>query len=174
MGDLKIKKVCGFNISSIHFSMMILPYIKKELETKKDVITILEGNLEKNINQILSKLTITEEEKEKILNINWKETDIKESTIKKNLRKKLMQNDNLDIIVYGSENYINSVGEIINKIIEEDLKKNKQKNIKIIDCYSVSDFNENIKEILNNHHTMFNTSGEHKIEDVFKGYKKTS
>lgn len=50
MGDLKIKKVCGFNISSIHFSMMILPYIKKELEAKKDVITILEANLEKNIN----------------------------------------------------------------------------------------------------------------------------
>ena len=31
-------------------------------------------------NKILSKLTITDEEKEKILNINWKETDIKEST----------------------------------------------------------------------------------------------
>ena len=63
--NLKIKKVCGFNISSIHFSMMILPYIKKELEAKKDVITILEANLEKNINQILSKLTISDEEKEK-------------------------------------------------------------------------------------------------------------
>ena len=43
-------------------------------------------------------------------------------------------------------------------------------SIKIINCYSVNDFNENIKEILDNHDTMFNTSGEHKIEDVFKGY----
>lgn len=168
MGDLKIKKVCGFNISSIHFSMMILPYIKKELETQKEVITILEGNLEKNINQILSKLTITDEEKEKILNINWKETDIKESIIKKNLREKLIENENLDIIVYGSEQYINTAGEVINKIVAEDLKKNN--NIKIINCYSVNDFNENIKEILDNHDTMFNTSGEHKIEELFKGY----
>lgn len=169
MGDLKIKKVCGFNISSIHFSMMILPYIKKELETKKDVITILEANLEKNINQILSKLTITEEEKEKILNINWKETDIKESSIQKNIREKMEGNDNLDIIVYGSEQYINCSGEIINKILDENVKKNK--NIKIIDCYSINDFNENIKEILSNHDIMFNTSGEHKIEEIFKGYK---
>lgn len=169
MGDLKIKKVCGFNISSIHFSMMILPYIKKELETKKDVITILEENLEKNINQILSKLTITEEEKEKILNINWKETDIKESSIQKNIREKMEGNDNLDIIVYGSEQYINCSGEIINKILDENVKKNK--NIKIIDCYSINDFNENIKEILNNHDIMFNTSGEHKIEEIFEGYK---
>lgn len=174
MGNLKIKKVCGLSISSIHFSMMILPYIKKELETKKDVITILEGNLEKNINQILSKLTITDEEKEKILNINWKETDIKESAIKKHIREKLIENENLDIIVYGSEQYINNAGEIIDKIISEDVKKNEDKNIKIIDCYSIGDFNENIKEILDNHDIMFNTSGEHELEGVFKGYKKSS
>lgn len=171
MGDLKIKKVCGFNVSSIHFSMMILPYIKKELETKKDVITILEGNLEKNINQILSKLTITDEEKEKILNINWNKTDIKELTIEKHIREKLNENNDLDIIIYGSEQYINCVNEIIKKIVDNDVKKSINKIIKIIDCYSVSDFNENIKEILDNHDIMFNTSGEHKKEDVFKGYK---
>lgn len=168
MGNLKIKKVCGFSISSIHFSMMILPYIKKELETQKEVITILEGNLEKNINQILSKLTITDEEKEKILNINWKETDIKESTIEKNIREKLNENENVDIIVYGSENYINNVGELINNIVEGNEKKNN--SIKIIDTYSITDFNENLRKILDNHDTMFNTSGEHNIEYVFKGY----
>lgn len=173
MGNLEIKKVCGFSISSIHFSMMILPYIKKELETQKEVITILEGNLEKNINQILSKLTTTDEEKEKILNINWKETDIMESAIEENIRKKLGQNENLDIIVYGSEKYIDNVSEIINKIVDEDLKKNN-KNIKIINCYSIGDFNENLRKILDNHDIMFNTSGEHEIKDVFQGYKKTS
>lgn len=170
MGNLEIKKVCGFSISSIHFSMMILPYIKKELETQKEVITILEGNLEKNINQILSKLTINDEEKEKILNINWKETDIMESTIEKNIREKLNKNENVDIIVYGSEKYIDNVSEIINKIVDDDLKK----NIKIIDCYSIGDFNENLTKILDKHDIMFNTSGEHEIKDVFHGYKKTS
>lgn len=172
MGDLKIKKVCGFNISSIHFSMMILPYIKKELETEKNVITILETNLEKNINQILSKLTITDEEKEKILNINWKETDIKKLSIEKNLREKIEESENVDIVIYGSEQYINNAGEIINKVTNDTIKKNKI--IKIINCYSVNDFNENIKEILDKHDTVFNTSGEHEIEEVFQGYKKIS
>lgn len=35
-------------------------------------------------------------------------------------------------------------------------------------------FNDNIKEILDNHQAIFNTAGEHKIEDVFEGYKKNS
>lgn len=172
MGDLKIKKVCGFNVSSIHFSMMILPYIKKELETGKNVITILEENLEKNINQILSKLTITDEEKEKILNINWKETDIRRLNIEKILREKIEDSENVDIVIYGGKQYINNVGEKVNKVAKENLKYNKE--IKIMDCYSVSDFNENIKEILDKHDTVFNTSGEHKIEEIFQGYKKIS
>ena len=46
--------------------------------------------------------------------------------------------------------------------------------MKIIDCYSIGDFNENLAKILDNHDTMFNTSGEHEINDVFQGYKKTS
>lgn len=171
MGNLKIRKVCGFNISSIHFSMMILPYINKELEQEKSIITILEGNLEKNIKQVLSKITINNESKEKILNINWKDTDIRKSSIERILKTELTEEkNNLDIIVYGSEKYINFVNDNISKFISKNAKTLGEKNIKIIDCYTVNDFNENIKEILDNHDVMFNTSGEHKIEEIFDGY----
>ncbi len=171
MGNLKIRKVCGFNISSIHFSMMILPYINKELEQEKSIITILEGNLEKNIKQVLSKITINNESKEKILNINWKDTDIRKSSIERILKTELTEEkNNLDIIVYGSEKYINFVNDNISKFISKNGKTLGEKNIKIIDCYTVNDFNENIKEILDNHDVMFNTSGEHKIEEIFDGY----
>lgn len=171
MGNLKIRKVCGFNISSIHFSMMILPYINKELEQEKSIITILEGNLEKNIKQVLSKITINNESKEKILNINWKDTDIRKSGIERILKTELTEEkNNLDIIVYGSEKYINFVNDNISKFISKNGKTLGEKNIKIIDCYTVNDFNENIKEILDNHDVMFNTSGEHKIEEIFDGY----
>lgn len=171
MGNLKIRKVCGFNISSIHFSMMILPYINKELEQEKSIITILEGNLEKNIKQVLSKITINNESKEKILNINWKDTDIRKSSIERILKTELTEEkNNLDIIVYGSEKYINFVNDNISKFISKNCKTLGEKNIKIIDCYAVNDFNENIKEILDNHDVMFNTSGEHKIEEIFDGY----
>lgn len=171
MGDLNVKKVCGFNISSIHFSMMILPYINKEIEQEKSIITILEGNLEKNIKQVLSKITISEEAKEKILNIGWKDTDIRKSNIEKNLKLRLTEEKyNLDIIVYGSEKYINEVNDIIKKFINKNNKILEGKNLKIIDCYTVNDFNENIREILDSHDVMFNTSGEHSIEEIFDGY----
>jgi len=170
MGDLKIKKVCGFNISSIHFSMMILPYINKELEKEKNIITILEGNLEKNINQVLSKITLNNESKEKILNIQWNATDIKKDNIEKLIKTNLFKEENLDIIVYGGEKYINIVNEIINKTLNKNNKIIEEKNIKIINCYTVNDFKENIKEILDTHDVMFNTSGEHKIEEIFDGY----
>lgn len=170
MGDLKIKKVCGFNISSIHFSMMILPYINKELEQEKNIITILEGNLEKNIRQVLSKITINNEAKEKILNINWKDSDIKKDNIEKVIKSSLLKKENLDIIVYGSEKYINLANDIINKVINKNIKNIEGKNIKIVDCYTVNDFKENIREILDNHDVMFNTSGEHSIEEIFDGY----
>ena len=170
MGDLKIKKVCGFNISSIHFSMMILPYINKELEQEKNIITILEGNLEKNIRQVLSKITINNEAKEKILNINWKDSDIKKDNIEKVIKSSLLKKENLDIIVCGCEKYNNLANDIIKKVINKNTKNIEEKNIKIIDCYTVNDFKENIREILDNHDVMFNTSGEHKIEEFFDGY----
>lgn len=171
MGDIKIKKVCGFNVSSIHFSMMILPYIKRELEMERNIITILEGNVDKDIKQILSKITATNEEKEKISKINWNSTDIKRTNIEQNIREKLSENNNLDFVVYGSEKYINYINDIISKLINKTME---EKNIKIIDCYSLDDCNKNMKEILANHDIMFNTSGEHKIKETFEISKKIS
>lgn len=170
MGDLKIKRVCGFNVSSIHFSVMILPYINKELEDEKNIITILEGNLEKNIQEILSKITLNNEAKEKIKNINWKATDIEKVNIEKTVKLKLTEEKDLSFIVYGREEYINNVNQRIEKIIKKHEKELASKEIKIINCYTIEDFKENIREILNKHEAMFNTSGEKKIEEIFEDY----
>lgn len=170
MEDIKIKKVCGFSISSIHFSMMILPYINKELELEKNVITILEGNLEKNIKQVLSKIMLNNETKQKILNIDWEDTDIKKSIIEKKVKLGIENKKDLDIIVYGNEKFINLSNEIIDKTINKSSKNIENEKIKIINCYMVDDFNENISQILKNHQIMFNTSGEHKIEEIFSEY----
>ena len=32
-------------------------------------------------------------------------------------------------------------------------------------------FNESITQILDSHQSIFNTSGEHKIEEIFEGYE---
>lgn len=170
MGDLKIKRVCGFNVSSIHFSVMILPYINKELEDKKEIITILEGNLEKNIQEILSKISLNNEAKEKINSINWKVTDIEKTNIEKLLKQKITEEKKLSFIVYGSEEYINYANAKIEKVLKKYEKLLNNQEIKITNSYTVNDFKENIREILNRHEAMFNTSGEKKIEEIFTDY----
>lgn len=170
MGNLKIKRVCGFNVSSIHFSVMILPYINKELEDKKEIITLLEGNLEKNIQEVLSKITLNNEAKEKIKNINWKATDIEKANFEKNLKQKFTKEKDLSFIVYGGEKYINTANEKIEKILKKYEKYLNGKKIKITNSYLIEDFKDNIREILNKHEAMFNTSGEKKIEDIFTEY----
>ena len=46
------------------------------------------------------------------------------------------------------------------------------RNIKIINCYEITEFNYNITEILDEHDKILNTSGEREKEDVFEGYEK--
>lgn len=169
MGDIKTKKVCSFTVSSIHFSIMILPYINKELDEEKNIITLLEGNLEQNIKQVLSKISLNNDAKEKIININWKSAKLENGSIEKKIKKLLTEEKDLSIIIYGSENYISNANETINKIMK-NIKNTKNMIVKIINCYKVNDFKENIREILDNHDAIFNTSGEHKKEDIFEGY----
>ena len=170
MEDIRIKKVCGFTVSSTHLSVMILPYINKELEGEKNVLTFLEGNLERNIKEILSKISLSNEAKQKIENINWKATDIEKVNIEKVLKQEFTKDKNLDFIIYGKEQYINSVNEKILKTVKKHEKILNNKKIKIINCYTVDDFKENIRDILDKHDIMFNTSGEKKIEEFFSKY----
>ena len=170
MENLKIKRVCGFNVSSIHFSMMILPYLNKELEEKKEIIILLEGNLERNIKQVLSKVTLNKEAKEKILSLDWKSTNIDKVNIEKKIKQKITKEKNLCFIIYGDEKYINKANKDLNICFTKYEKFITNKEIKIINSYSVTDFKENIREILDNHDTIFNTSGEHKIEEIFNDY----
>ena len=60
----------------------------------------------------------------------------------------------------------------INKLLNKFLKENINNKERIINCYKVSEFDDNINEILDEHEYIFNTSGIHRIEDVFKDYKK--
>ena len=61
----------------------------------------------------------------------------------------------------------------INWNIVRWMEQNKNvRNIKIINCYEITEFNYNITEILDEHDKILNTSGEREKEDVFEGYEK--
>ena len=85
--------------------------------------------------------------------------------------KELEKDDILNVIfINGSKNYIDLTNKNIDKFLSENKGKYKEINIKIINCYEVSEFNFNIKEILDAHDKILNTSGEKEICEVFEGY----
>lgn len=174
MGDINIvKRVCGFYVSTMHLVTMILPYIKSEIKNGIEIETVLEYNLKENVNNVLSNLVINNSEKEKILNINWNSNKIqKYSNIEKKLKNILENKNEINILISGSRKYIKETNKIIERFLNKNSSKIGKKEITIIDCYEVREFDDNIREILDTHELIINTSGIHKIEDIFEDYKK--
>lgn len=174
MGDLNnIKRACGFYVSGVHLVTMVLPYIKKQIKDKIKIETFFEYNLKENSDIVLENLIINNKEKEKILNINWKNSKIKKySNIEKRIKNVLEKNKELNILISGSEKYINEINKMLDKFFNKYYNKLNHKYITIINCYEVTEFDDNIKEILDFHEYILNTSGMHKIEEIFEDYKK--
>lgn len=173
MGDIcNVKKVCGFYVSTIHLVTMILPYIKNQIRKGTKIETIIEYNLKENVSNVLSNLVIDNQEKKKILNINWESNKPqKYSNFEKQLSRTLAKTKRITILISGGKKYIEDVNKMIGKFINKYINKIKSKKITIINCYGVTEFDDNIREILDIHEFIINTSGIHRIEDVFQGYK---
>lgn len=168
-----VKKACGFYVSSVHLITMILPYIKNQIKNEKNIETFFEYNLENNINNIVPKIIISSEEKEKILEINWNRNKIKKySEIEKFLKEKIENKKPIDLLISGNKKYINNINNMLDKYFLKNANKLKQKSILIINCFEVEDFDDNIREILESHEYILNTAGMHKIGDVFEDYKQ--
>ena len=164
-----MERICGFYVSNIHFLTMILPFLKEQMQNDDVIETFFEHNLSEGINKILFNLILNENSKQKILNINWKNTKLKRyGILEKRLKELLSKNKENIILVCGNKHYVNSINNILNKFLEN----NNYKRIKIINCFQVTEFDDNIAEILENHKYIINTAGIHKIEDVFEDYKK--
>ena len=134
------QKVCSFYVSNMHFATMILPFVNRQMEEQTEIVTFFENNFTTNIELVLSRLTISEERKKKLLNIDWKNTNtIKYLNIEKILKAKLNKNGKNVIIVNGNEEYINIVNDCIEKYMKKNDKKMEKDKIKIIDFYEVRD-----------------------------------
>ena len=168
-----VKKVCGFYVSSMHLVTMILPHIKNETNRDVKFETVLEYNLKENVSNVLSNLIINDKEKENFLNINWNSNKIqKYSNIEKRLKNILENNKEINILVSGSRKYIEEANIIIEKFLKKNSNKINQNKITIINCYEVREFDDNIREILDSHELIINTSGIHELGDIFEDYKK--
>ena len=156
VGHQNIKKLCNFYVSDLHLSVMLLPYLSKQINEDVEITTIFEKLDKENIEAVLEKLNV--KNKEEILNINWfnsnKDTYEKiENTIDKSINK----NKKTTIIIGGNKNYILKNNETIMRYLNS--KKNIS-NIKIIDCYNVEEVGMDMKSIVKKYDGLLNTSGE--------------
>ena len=119
-----MNKVCGFYVSSVHLVTMILPYLRERLNNKIKFETFFEYNLTENLNNILDKLIINEDDKQKIININWKNTRIKKySFIEKGLKNLFDNNKENILLISGSQKYIKETNYILDKFFNKNSNK---------------------------------------------------
>ena len=145
-----IKKVCSFYVSDWHLTTMLLPHINEKINEGVKITTILENDLRENMETLLGKLKL--KNTEKILNIDWNKT--------KDIEKKIKEITNEEeVIINGSMEFIRKANELLQKEISEGV------TIKVIDCYDFNEYKEIIKDILDEHETVLNTSGEKSKEE---------
>ena len=135
-----IKKYCCFYVSDFHLEMILLPYIKNNIDKCKIVI-FTENNLKESVRLLLERTNFNNEDKNKILSLNWNNKVTEEITYEK-LEKSI-------VIVNGGIEYI----EKMNK----NIKKLNLKDIKIIDCYNISKNNIELEKLQEKYDEVLNT-----------------
>ena len=138
--DKTKEKNCLFFASDYHFEMISLPYINKSIKNNKEVIVISENNLENTINKLLLQVNLEDDEKDKILKIDWKNNDFDKF---KEIKEADKEKRNTIVFIKGKENYIKNVNKNLENWIKDDNK------IEIIDCYDINEIEENTKKYNN-------------------------
>lgn len=146
--NINAEKICSLYVNNMHLIVMLIPYIEKELEKGNKIVTILEDDLRKEMGTLINKVNLSKSKKKGLKNINWDKT---------RLSGRQITNVKGDIVlVKGSDDFIKET----NKYIGNNVKK-------VINCYELEMFENNSREILEQHTKILNTLGEKKISDMF-------
>ena len=149
----KEEKLCLFFASDYHFEMISLPYINENLKKDNNVIIMTENDLNGTVDKLLSRVNLTEEEKEKITKIDWNNDDVSKF---KEIKTANKSNKETIIFVKGKENYIDTVNKNINNRIDNN-------EVKVIDCYDINEVYEDVSSIAKNYNKILSTSGVEKL-----------
>lgn len=136
--EFKLKKYCCLYASDFHLEMILLPYVKKNINKFKIVI-LTEEDLSESIKQVLDRTNLPEDEKNKILNLNWGNEKEDFSNIE----------EFTSIIVNGKIEYINKVND--------EIKNLGLKNINIINCFNINEIQKSKFNIENEYDGILNT-----------------
>ena len=134
---------------------MLLPNLDQKINKGVKVTTILEKDLTKEMETLLTKLHL--EDKKELINIGWQKSNLEDI-------KQAVQNNDC-IIINGTKEFIEKAREEV----ENNLLENKI--IEITDCYDIEDCKYGIKDILDKHDKILNTSGEKNKEEYITTIK---
>lgn len=151
--DERKEKTCLFFASDYHFEMISLPYISKNLDDGKNIIMITENNLESSIEKVLERINLTENKKEMIKKIDWNNKNSNKLEQVKNVNEE--KRDTI-IFIKGKENYIENVNKNIENFINID-------KVEMIDCYDITDIQNDVKSIAEKYDKILSTSGVEKL-----------
>lgn len=146
------EKICNFYANEVHLGVTIIPFVANVIKENSKVCTILNTNINNEIENIVSKINIDNNLKREILNMNWKET--KSNKIKNYIENEIKDNSQIYVIINGSKDEV----EEKNKYVEEIKNKNKDKNINIVNCFQIDETKIN-EGFLENYHKILNSSG---------------
>lgn len=161
-----LRKTCSIYASDLHFATVIFPFVCKELENNTVIKTILEKDEEENIEKIITNIGLNSEIKEKVKEIDWKESDI--TKIRKNfkdLEVDLTKKKNIDVIVLGKNIFIQKVNKAIDLWVKNHIQNIEKGNvaINVINCFSFEE-KQQVNNILEGHDYILKTIGLEEIE----------
>lgn len=151
--QLTKERTCAIYASDYHFEMITLPYIEENLEKNKKIIVLTENDLEDTVKVLISRLTLDDNKKKKLLEIDWNNNDLNKL---QQITKEQEESDDTIILIKGKKSYIQKINEQINNL--------EYSNLKIIDCYDINEVSGDFQSIINSYDNLLNTSGEKKIE----------
>ena len=163
--NMLLSKTCSIYASDLHFATIIFPFVDREIQKNTTIRTILEKDEQENIEKIIENIGLNSERKEKIKRVDWSNSNIgKIRETFKLLEKDIKEKKNVDVIVLGSNIFIEKVNKAIDLFAKnnlEELEKSKTK-LNIINCFSFMENNQK-DNIINSHEYILKTTGMEEI-----------
>ena len=163
--NMLLRKICSIHASDLHFATVIFPFIRKELEKGATIKTILENDVQENIEKILENIGLNSNMKEEIRKIDWKGTNI--NKIRENfklLEKDIKKQKRITIIISGRNVFIEKVNQAIDLWVKNNIEELERTGTKldIVNCYSFYE-NKNAEDIMDSHEYILRTIGLEEI-----------
>lgn len=138
--EQETKKYCCFYVSDFHLEMILLPYIKDNIDKTKFII-FTEKDLSESMKILLDRTNLDCDEKNTILGLDWNHKEITDISH--------YGFNHYTIIINGSNDYILKTNEIIRKM--------GYPKINIIDCYSMDEKSLQVMQIKEKYNGILNT-----------------